>query len=169
MAENDSTGANGAAGGEQAQQQLAIHKVYLKDASLESPASPDVFRSSWQPEANVDLNARSHKIDEEGTYEVVLTVTVTAKSGEKTAYLCEVQQAGIFAIRGIEGATLGGVLGSYCPGMLFPYAREAISDLTSKAGFPPMVLAPVNFDAIYAQRLAEQQKQQQEQPAGEQG
>jgi preprotein translocase subunit SecB len=141
------------------QQQLAIHKIYLKDASLESPSSPDIFRSNWKPQTHLDLDTRAKQIDEEGNYEIVLRITVTAKVEERTAYLVEIQQAGIFAVQGFDEATHNGILGSYCPSILFPYAREAISDLTAKAGFPPTVLAPVNFDALYAEKLAQQQQQ----------
>lgn len=163
MADNgkDRAAGDSAADGEQ-NQQLAIHKIYLKDASVESPASPAVFRSNWKPETNVDLDTRSAAVDEQGNHEVVLRVTVTAKMDGNTAYLIEVQQAGIFALQGFDEATHHGVLGSYCPSILFPYAREAISDLTTKAGFPPMVIAPVNFDALYAERLARQREQEQQ-------
>jgi len=159
MADNDVNNAgNGAAtGDEQPQQQFGIQKLYLLDASLECPGAPDVFRENWQPEANVELGTRSRAIDEEHGYEVVVTVTVTAKQGEKTAYLCEVQQAGVFGITGVDDATLDRLLGAYCPSVLFAYAREALSDLTTKAGFPPMTLAPVNFEALYAQRQAQRE------------
>ena len=139
------------------QQQFIIQKVYLKDASLEMPNSPQIFRSEWRPQANIELNTAHHSL-EENAYEVIITATVTTKLDEKTAYLCEVQAAGIFTIMGFDAQTLDGLLGSYCPTIVFPYAREAISDLSSRAGFPAMVLAPVNFDAIYAQKCAEQQQ-----------
>lgn len=145
--------------GQESGQQFAIQKVYLKDSSFETPNSPEVFRSEWRPEANVELNT-GHRTLGEGNYEVVVSVTVTAKLDEKTAYLCEVHQAGIFTIVGMEAQMLDGLLGSYCPAMLFPYAREAIADLVTKGGFPPMVLSPVNFDALYAQRMANEQQSQ---------
>ncbi|MGD8710740.1 MAG: protein-export chaperone SecB [Ectothiorhodospiraceae bacterium] len=142
------------------QQQFAVQKVYLKDTSLETPNAPEIFRSEWKPEANVELNTSNTELGSD-TWEVVVAVTVTAKLEDKTAYLCEVHQAGIFTLQGFEQDTLEGLLGSYCPAILFPYAREAVSDLTGKAGFPPMVLAPVNFDAIYAQQRARQQSESQ--------
>lgn len=141
-----------------AQQQFIIQKVYLKDASLEMPHSPEIFRAEWRPQANVELNTEHRSLDE-SAYEVIITATVTTKIDGKTAYLCEVHAAGIFTIAGFDTRTLDGLLGSYCPTILFPYAREAISDFTSRAGFPAMVLAPVNFDVLYAQKLAEQQRQ----------
>lgn len=133
------------------QQQFAIQKIYLKDGSLETPGTPEVFRQSWKPEAKVELNTRHQRVDE-NLHEVVVTVTVTAQMEEKTAYLCEVHQAGVFTVTGFEDATLDQLLGAYCPSVLFPYAREAVTDLTAKAGFPPMTLSPVNFEALYARR-----------------
>ncbi|MEX0431454.1 protein-export chaperone SecB [Spiribacter insolitus] len=132
-------------------QQFAIQKVYLKDCSVETPGAPDVFTQAWKPEARVELNTRRTTLGE-GLHEVVLTVTVTATAEEKPSYLCEVHQAGIFTVNGFEDNATDQLLGAYCPGVLFPYAREAISDLTGKAGFPPMTLSPVNFDALYARQ-----------------
>lgn len=132
-------------------QQFAIQKVYLKDTSLETPGTPDVFTREWKPEAKVELNTRHTSVGE-NLHEVVVTVTVTATVEDKTAYLCEVHQAGVFTVAGFEDNARDQLLGAYCPGVLFPYAREAITDLTGKAGFPPMTLAPVNFDALYARR-----------------
>lgn len=142
-----------------AQQQFVIQKVYLKDASLEIPNSPEIFRAEWRPQTDVKLDTE-HRLLDESAYEVIITVTVTTKLDGKTAYLCEVHTAGIFTIAGFDSKTLAGLLGSYCPTILFPYAREAISDFTGRAGFPAMVLAPVNFDIVYAQKLAEQQELQ---------
>ncbi|WP_435103098.1 protein-export chaperone SecB [Arhodomonas sp. AD133] len=152
----ESNEANGAAA-EGSEQQFAIQKIYLKDCSLESPSTPDVFRSEWRPEANVELDTQHREVGE-NTYEVVIRLTVTAKIDGKSAYLCEVQQAGVFTLAGFDDETRDRLLGSFCPGTLFPYAREAVSDLTGKGGFPPMVLAPVNFDALYAQQRARQQQ-----------
>jgi preprotein translocase subunit SecB len=159
MADNDN--ADASASGE-SQQQLAIHKIYVKDVSLESPSAPEVFRASWNPQTHLDLDTHSRQVDDEGHYEVVVRITVTSKLEDRTAFLVEIQQAGIFAVRGFDDATHNGILGSYCPGILFPYAREVISDLTTKAGFPPTVLAPVNFDALYAEKLAKQRDQEAE-------
>jgi len=146
----------------QAQGQFAIQKIYTKDISFETPNSPAIFsEAKWEPEINVQLNSRAAQLNP-GLHEVVLTVTVTAKQGDKTAFLVEVQQAGIFQAEGIDEAQMGHLLGSFCPNILFPYAREAISDLVSRGGFPQLLLAPVNFDALYAQHLQQQQASQQE-------
>ncbi len=149
MAEEN--GAAGAAGEQKSGQQFAIQKIYLKDSSFETPNSPEVFRGEWKPKVSVDLTSETRKLDD-NTFETVLKVTVTAKLEEKTAYLCEVHQAGVFTLSGFSGETLEALLGSYCPANLFPYAREVVSDLVSKGGFPQMLLGPVNFDALYMQR-----------------
>ena len=143
----------------QAQQQFAVQRIYSKDLSFESPATPDVFRQQWQPKVNVDLNTKTDKIDEEGTHEVVLTITITAKRDEPTAFLVEVQQAGIFTVGGFSEEDLRRILGTAAPNILFPYARETIDSLVVKGGFPPIMLAPVNFEGLYQQAL-EQQAQQ---------
>lgn len=139
--------------------QFAIQRIYTKDISFETPNSPAIFTEKWEPNVNVDLNSSGNRLGE-GLYEVTLSLTVTAKLGEKTAYLAEVQQAGIFALGGFSEQELGGVLHSFCPNILFPYAREVISDLVSKGSFPQLLLAPINFDALYAQHLQQQQKQE---------
>ncbi len=138
--------------------QFAVQRVYLKDASLESPNAPEVFTKAWQPEINLDMNSRTQQLGE-GAYEVVLTLTVTVTNEGETAFLTEIQQAGIFTIAGLEEAELHHTLGAFCPNILFPYAREAIDNMVTKASFPPLMLAPVNFDALYAQQLAQQQAQ----------
>src|SRR5690606_18157092 len=117
----------------------------------------------WRPEVNVDLASNAQAIAP-NTFEVVLSVTVTAKQGGKVAYLCEVHQAGIFQLAGFDEKTLGPLLGAYCPNILFPFAREVVSDLVTKGGFPQMLLGPVNFDALYQQRMA-QAAQSSDQPA----
>lgn len=139
------------AGTEQPQQQFAMQRIYTKDISFESPMSPGVFREKWTPQVAVDLNTKSEKVDEEGNFEVVLSVTITAKVDEKTAFLCEVHQAGIFFVKGIEGEDLRRILGTAAPNILFPYAREAIDSLVVRGGFPAVMLAPVNFEALYQQ------------------
>ncbi len=144
---------------EQVQQQFAMQRIYTKDVSFESPSTPNVFKQQWQPQVNVDLNTKSDKVDE-NNFEVVLSITITAKMGEETAFLVEVQQAGIFMITGIEGDNLRRVLGTAAPNILFPYARETIDGLCVKGGFPPVMLAPVNFDALYQQAMAQQAAQQ---------
>jgi preprotein translocase subunit SecB len=152
--DNAQTGNQQAPGG----QIFNIAKIFLKDVSFEAPNAPQVFQAGeWAPQVNVDLGTNARAITE-NTYEVLLSVTVTTKLGDKTAYLCEIKQGGVFQIAGFDEQTLRGVLGSYCPSVLFPYAREAVSDLVTKGGFPQMVLGPVNFDALYAQKLQEGQQ-----------
>lgn len=152
---------------EQVQQQFAMQRIYTKDISFESPSTPDVFKKQWQPKVNVDLNTKSDAIDEQGNFEVVLSITITAKVDEDTAFLVEVQQAGIFLITGFEGEDLRRVLGTAAPNILFPYARESIDALCVKGGFPPVMLAPVNFDALYQQALAQAAAQAQAPADGE--
>ena len=142
---------------EQPQQQFVMQRIYAKDLSFESPATPGVFKKQWQPKISVDLNTKSEKVDEEGNFEVVLTVTITAKLDEETAFLVEVQQAGIFFITGIEGENLRRVLATAAPNILFPYARENIDSVCVKGGFPAVMLAPVNFDALFQQAVAQSQ------------
>ena len=137
---------------EQTEPHFSIEKIYLKDVSFESPAAPAVFTEDWSPDINMDLNSQGHAIDE-NVFEVELSITVTAKNKDKMAFLVEIKQCGIFAISGMDEANMNGMLGSFCPNILFPYAREAISDLVTKGGFPQLLLSPVNFDAIYAQHL----------------
>jgi preprotein translocase subunit SecB len=140
---------------EQPQQQFALQRIYTKDLSFESPGTPDVFKKQWKPQVNVDLGTKSAKIDEQGNFEVVLTITITAKIEEETAFLVEAQQAGIFFISGFEGEDLRRILGTAAPNILFPYARECLDTLCVKGGFPALMLAPVNFDAMYQQALAQ--------------
>ena len=139
--------------------QIAIQKIYIKDFSFESPQSPDVFgKKDWAPKT--DLNLRStHKPIVDNNHEVVLTVTVEAKEDDKTLFLAELHQAGIFLISGYSEDELKALVGSFCPNILFPYAREAIAGMISKGGFPEFVLQPINFDALYAQGLAQAQAQ----------
>ena len=139
-------------------QQFAIQKVYMKDMSFETPNSPSIFTAEWKPDINLQLTSGANPVTE-GVFEVVLSVTVTAKLGDKTAYLVEVQQAGIFTVSGFDEAQQGGMLGAFCPNVLYPFVREAVADLIGKGGFPPVYLAPVNFDALYAQKLQEVQAQ----------
>ncbi len=146
------------------QQTFALQRMYLKDASVESPSSPMVFTKAWKPKFKVDLNTRSNFIAEK-SHEVVLTVTLTAELEEENVLLIEVQQAGLFAIEGIEGDTLKQVLGIACPNLLFPYAREAVDSMALKAGFPAVGLQPVNFEALF--REAQKQAQAQQAAASE--
>ena len=139
------------------EQQFQLQKIYLKDTSFETPNSPEVFTENWEPDVNVELQSAGKPITDD-VHEVVLTVTITAKVGDNTAYLVEVHQAGVFTLTGFNENDRAQMLGSYCPNILFPYAREAISDLIGKGGFPQLLLAPVNFDALYAQHLQQQQE-----------
>lgn len=151
---------NNATDGQPRQQQVTIHNIYLKDASFESPNAPEIFRQNAQPKVQVNVAVNTNALSED-TYDVVLTVTVTAKfDGDKTAFLAETLQGGIFGLKGFNDNELGAMLGIYCPNMLFPYAREAIAGMVSKGGFPQLVLQPVNFEAIYAQHLQSQQGDQ---------
>jgi preprotein translocase subunit SecB len=128
---------------------FSIQRIYIKDLSFESPETPKIFlNSEWRPEVNIELSIKHNKIDD-GIYDVILLVTATVKQESKVAVVVEVKQAGIFAIEGIEGEALEHLLASYCPNILFPYAREAISDAVTRGGFPQLLLAPVNFDALY--------------------
>ncbi len=147
---------------EETQQQFIIQKLYCKDISFETPNSPAIFTEKWEPQLKLDLNTGVKPLSKD-VFEVVLTVTATVQVGEKTAFLAEVQQAGIFNISGFEKPQLDAMLGSYSPNILYPYAREVVTDLVSKGGFPQLVIQPVNFDAIYSQQL--QQRREEETPA----
>lgn len=145
---------------DQAEPQFAIQRVYTKDVSFETPNSPTIFQAEWKPEIKLDLDTRSNKLAE-NTFEVVLAVTVTATVEGQTAFLAEVQQAGIFTIGNLPEAQLAHTIGAFCPTTLFPYARETIASLVNRGSFPQFNLAPVNFEALFAsyvqQRAAEAQ------------
>lgn len=130
---------------------FSIEKIYVKDASLEAPNTPQIFFEQTQPQVEVQLQSTAGRIAE-ALYEVVVTVTVTAKAADKTCFLVEGAQAGIFQIRNVPDADLEPILAVACPNILFPYARETVADLVARAGFPPIHLAPVNFEAMYAAR-----------------
>ncbi|MCK4869994.1 MAG: protein-export chaperone SecB [Gammaproteobacteria bacterium] len=132
--------------------EFAIQTLYVKDLSYEAPNVPQVFQEDWQPEVNLDLDVKSNEL-EEGVYESILKVTATVKLPKNTAFLVEVEQAGIFTVKNFEKDQLHAMLGSFCPSVLFPYAREVVSDMVIKGGFPPLYLAPVNFDALYQQQM----------------
>lgn len=140
---------------QQPQPQFSIQRLYIKDASFESPQAPQIFLQEWQPQLDLHLDTQANEIDPE-TREVILTVTVTVKVSEKVAFLAEVKQAGIFTVKGFAAEQLPQVLGAFCPNILYPYACEAISNLVAKGGFPPLYLSPVNFEALLADH---QQKQ----------
>lgn len=142
--------------------QFAIQKIYIKDISFESPATPDVFSfKKWEPKIELNLNNANNKVAD-GVYEVVLSVTATVTNEDKTAFLVEVQQAGIFTVQGFKPEDARYILNSQCMTILFPYARETVSDLTTRGGFPPLLLNPVNFDALFAQAIKNQQAQSDE-------
>lgn len=142
------------------ERQFALRSIYIKDLSYEAPNTPEIFRQEWKPETSLHLDIKLAKLAED-THEIVLTVTVTTKIGEQTAYLIELQQAGIVSVAGFGPEEMGPLFYVYCPSLLFPYARQAVSDLVVKGGFPHLVLQHVSFDAIYAQKQAEQAAQDQ--------
>lgn len=148
---------------EQAAPQFAIQRIYTKDISFETPNSPAIFQKDWKPEIQLDLDTKSNKLAED-TYEVVLSVTVTATVEGQTAFLAEVKQAGIFSIGNLDEAQLAHTIGAFCPTTLFPYARESVANLVSRGSFPQINLAPVNFEALFAsyvQQRAAQAKTEQ--------
>ncbi len=146
-------GAEGAVG-----PSFAMQRIYVKDISFESPRSPEIFRGNWKPRINLDLNTRS-RILETDLYEVILTLSIEASAeGEQTGFIVELQQAGVFQISGLDEAQLQHTLASYCPNLLFPYARETVDSMVLKGSFPPLMLAPVNFDALYAEAMERQQQ-----------
>ncbi|EIW88792.1 preprotein translocase subunit SecB [Alishewanella agri BL06] len=154
--------ANGVAAEQAAQGvQFAIQRIFVKDISFEAPNAPAIFRKEWKPEVKLDLDTRSEKLDD-STYQVILSLTVTTTVGEETAFLCEVQQAGIFSISQLEEAQMAHMLAAFCPNILFPYAREAVSNLVNRGTFPQLNLAPVNFDALFAQYLQQRQSESQQ-------
>lgn len=131
--------------------QLALERIYVKDMSLEVPGA-EVFTREWQPELDINLSSAAEKLDDDH-YQVILTVNVTANNGGETAFIAEVHQAGIFMLQNIPEEQLGAILGAYCPNVLFPYAREVVSDIVTRGSFPQLLLAPVNFDQAYQQTL----------------
>ena len=139
--------------------QFSVEKIYVKDVSFEVPNAPQVFSEPAQPQLQMNLNQRVQRVGE-GVFEVVLGVTLTCTAAEKTAYLAEVQQAGIFGLAGFDEATLDGMLGTHCPNILYPYIRQTISDLIQAGGFPPFLLQPINFEALYAEGLRQRAAQQ---------
>ena len=138
--------------------QFSVQRVYTKDVSFESPNAPDIFRGEWKPKHDLNITTKLNHLDEH-IYEVVLSVTVSAMVEDKTAFIVEVQQAGIFSMSGFSEAELGPMLGAYCPTLLFPYAREVVSDLVVKGSFPQLVLQHVNFDALFAQHQQQAMEQ----------
>lgn len=150
--------ANGTAQNEQPQ--FSLQRLYVRDLSFEAPKSPEIFRQEWKPSVSLDLNTRQKALEED-FHEVVLTLSVTVKNGDETAFIAEVQQAGIFLIKGLDGDAMSHTLGAFCPNILFPYARETLDSLVIRGSFPALMLSPVNFDALYAQELSRQQAEAQ--------
>ncbi len=139
------------------EKQFSIQKIFTKDISFETPNSPKIFTEKWEPAVDFNLGTNVEAL-EDSMFEVSLSVTVTVKCNDLTAYLVEVTQAGIFSLAGFSEQEMGPMVGSFCPNILFPYAREVVSDLVAKGGFPQLLLAPVNFDALYAQHLQQAQQ-----------
>lgn len=136
--------------------QFSLQRIYVRDLSFEAPKSPEIFRQEWAPSVELDLNTRQKPLEGD-FHEVVLTLSVTVKTAGETAFIAEVQQAGIFLISGLDAAGMSHTLGAFCPNILFPYAREALDSLVTRGSFPALMLAPVNFDALYAQELSRMQ------------
>ena len=160
MAEQDTP--NGAAAATPAAEQGAmftVEKIYLKDVSFEAPGAPQVFNEAGQSNLQMNLSQKVQRLNERA-FEVVLGVTLTCTIGEKTAYLCEVQQAGVFGLSGFDEQGLDLMLGTHCPTTLYPYARQVISDLIQGGGFPAFVLQPLNFEQLYAEGLRQRAQQQ---------
>ncbi|MGK9066956.1 protein-export chaperone SecB [Stutzerimonas chloritidismutans] len=148
---------NGAAGQQEQGAQFSLQRIYVRDLSFEAPKSPEIFRQEWSPSVSLDLNTKQKPLEGD-FHEVVLTLSVTVKTGEEVAFIAEVQQAGIFLIKGLEAQAMSHTLGAFCPNILFPYARETLDSLVTRGSFPALMLAPVNFDALYAQEMARMQQ-----------
>lgn len=138
--------------------QFEIQRIFVKDISFEAPNTPHTFVEEWKPEVSLNLETKSNRI-QDNMHEVVLSITATVSTGKKTAFLIEVEQAGVFMIKNFPNEQLHHMLGSFCPNILFPYAREVVSDMVVRGGFPQLILAPVNFDALYAQHMEQQNKE----------
>ena len=156
---------NGAAAAAPTGAQFMVHKLYLKNVSFEAPGAPAVFQEQAQPQLQLNLNQKVGRFEAD-TYEVVLSITLTCTINEKTAYLAEVEQAGIFGLSGFDQAGIDMMLGTHCPNVLFPYARHAIGELISLGGFPPFLLQPLNFEAIYADQMRRRMEQAQQPAVG---
>ena len=152
MAENTNGAANGQALPQQNQAQLSLQRIYVKDVSFEAPGAPQIFSQQGQPNVELNLAQRVSQLGDD-TFEVVLSVTATCRVEDKTAYLAEVQQAGIFGLSGFDPQGREAVLSTYAPNVLFPYVRQIVSDLVQNGGFPPFFLQPINFDALYAEQM----------------
>lgn len=137
------------------EQQFEINKIYTKDISAESPSAPEIYKLPWEPEINLNLGNNAQQLEEDGLFEVTLVLTVTATLEGQTAYVIEVEQAGIFTLVGFAEEQQAYMIGAMIPNILFPYARETISSLSQKAGFPPMLLNPIDFNGLFQQHLEE--------------
>ena len=155
MSAQDTTTGNGAA---PTGPSFTVEKLYIKDVSFEAPGTPQVFNEQGQPQLQMNLNQRVQRLSDEA-FEVVLGVTLTCTIGDKTAYLAEVQQAGVFGLSGFDEMTLEVMLGTHCPNALYPYARQTVSDLITAGGFPPFLLQPINFEARYAESVRQRAAQ----------
>jgi len=153
-----------AAGSEQPREQFVLQKIYIKDLSFEAPNTPQIFAEKWEPKTELEIGTKAASLGD-NNYESTLHITVTVKVNEKTAFLVEVHQSGIFALMGFDQNRLDYMLNAYCPSILFPYLREAVSDVVTRGGFQPLLLAPINFDAYYAQRINQLKAQAQQQAA----
>lgn len=140
--------------------QFSVEKIYVKDVSFEAPNAPQVFNEQAQPQLQMNLNQRVQRLND-NAFEVVLGVTLTCTVNDKTAYLAEVQQAGVFGLSGFDDNTLDAMLGTQCPTVLYPYVRQAIGDLIQAGGFPPFLLQPINFEALYAEGMRQRAENQQ--------
>jgi len=159
MSEQDNSANGAAAAPEATGPMFSVEKIYLKDVSFEAPGAPQVFNESGQPQLQMNLSQKVQRLSD-NAFEVLLGVTLTCTIGEKTAYIAEVQQAGVFGLAGFDDTTLDAMLGTHCPTVLYPYARQAISDLINGGGFPPFLLQPINFEALYADSLRQRAQQQ---------
>jgi len=142
--------------------EFSLQRIYLKDLSFEAPQGADAFRRQWKPQVQQDLGTKVKKLDGDH-YDVTLHLTVTVKDGEDTMYLVEVQQGGIFLIKGLDGQQLTAILNTQCPNIIFPYARETVDSVITKGTFPALMMPPINFDAVFQQALAQAQAQAREQ------
>lgn len=138
---------------------FTVEKIYVKDVSFEVPGAPAIYSENVAPELNLNLNQRVQRLNE-NAFEVVLGVTLTCKAGDKTAYVAEVQQAGVFGLVGLDPQTIDALLGTQCPNILFPYVRQLLSDLIQAGGFPPFFLQPINFEGLYAETLRQRAQEQ---------
>lgn len=149
-----------------AEKQIIIQKLYLKDASFEAPNTPGIYGREWQPKIELNIQTKNNVVGED-LHDVVLTVTANAKVGDDVAFLIEIQQAGVFLIKGFTADETRQIIGAYCPNLLFPFAREAATDFVTKGGFPGLLLQPINFDALYMKQMEQVAQASQQAPGAE--